>query len=130
HQRQSLGHECLLLFNPEETYPPLPFSPTPTGKPPCLALDPPARGVLSRRAMNPSPPDLPAACGPRVRLARRVLALHLLLSPLVFCTRTAEAFEENKAALLRLAALLLAGLGVAGLLERRPRSLGDWARRL
>src|SRR5262249_62435269 len=35
HQRQGLGHECLLLrFNREETYPPRPLSPSPTRKQP------------------------------------------------------------------------------------------------
>jgi O-antigen ligase/tetratricopeptide (TPR) repeat protein len=75
-----------------------------------------------------SPPATPAL----LRCARWVLALHLLLSPLVFCTWTAEAFEENKAALLRLTALLLTALGGARLLQPPVESfsLRRWWRRL
>src|SRR5690349_7251192 len=45
-------------------------------------------------------------------LGRGVLLVHLVLSPLVFSRLTTEAFESNKVALLLLAALALAGLGL------------------
>jgi O-antigen ligase/tetratricopeptide (TPR) repeat protein len=50
-------------------------------------------------------------------LARWILCSYLLVCPLLFSTATAEAFEENKAALLTLTATLLAalGLGAGGL---------------
>jgi O-antigen ligase/tetratricopeptide (TPR) repeat protein len=57
-------------------------------------------------------------------LARVVLWLHLLLSPLVFCTATAEAFEENKVALLTLTAVTLAALGLSALAEGGRLRLG------
>jgi O-antigen ligase/Tfp pilus assembly protein PilF len=46
-------------------------------------------------------------------LARGIVACHLLVCPLLFCTWTAEAFEENKAALLTVTAVLLLALGLA-----------------
>ncbi len=44
---------------------------------------------------------------------RRVLLLHLVLSPLLFCTWTSDIFEGPKAALLTAAALVLAGLAAS-----------------
>jgi O-antigen ligase/Tfp pilus assembly protein PilF len=58
-------------------------------------------------------------------LARGLLFVHLLLSPLVFTTATLELFEYPKVALLRLTALGLAGLGLLALAGRcGPRAAG------
>jgi putative inorganic carbon (HCO3(-)) transporter len=67
---------------------------------------------MPQTAMN-----LPALLTPPARLARAVLWLHLVLSPLIFCTATAESFEENKAALLTLTALTFTVLGLCVLTE-------------
>jgi O-antigen ligase/tetratricopeptide (TPR) repeat protein len=64
-------------------------------------------------------------------MMRRLLVLHLLLSPLLFSTRTVEVFEANKAALLLATAVVLGALGAAAWL-RRPAGgflrllLDDW----
>ncbi len=49
---------------------------------------------------------------------RWALLLHLVLSPLLFCTWTADAFEGPKAFLLTAAALVLAGLAVSAWFAR------------
>ncbi len=49
---------------------------------------------------------------------RRVLLLHLVLSPLLFCTWTSDVFEGPKAALLTAAALVLAGLAASAWIAR------------
>src|SRR5438128_956735 len=72
--------------------------------------------MTSARAENAQRP-LPASGF--ARAARALLLLHLVLSPLVFATATADVFEENKAALLTLTALTLAALTLA-------TSFGKW----
>ncbi len=62
---------------------------------------------------------------------RWVLLLHLVLSPLLFCTWTADAFEGPKAFLLTAAALVLAGLAASAWFARgaplRPPARPDLA---
>ena len=53
-----------------------------------------------------------------VSTMRWLLALHLLLSPLIFSTRTVEAFETSKVGLLLATALLLGALGITSQLRR------------
>ena len=72
--------------------------------------------MTSSRADNPQRP--PPASG-FARAAWFLLLLHLVLSPLVFATATADVFEENKAALLTLTALLLAALALASSIGKR-----------
>src|SRR5262244_1381740 len=50
-------------------------------------------------------------------LARMLLAAHLLLSPLVFCRATTEAFESNKVLLLVSVATVLVALGFPALIK-------------
>src|SRR5262249_31895770 len=92
-------------------------------------------------------PATPAPLAPAVpaRVAWGLLLFHLVLSPLLFWTGTVEVFEENKAALLALTAVLLSALGLsaaagrialgplqsrlaaaARLLRRDPVLLGAW----
>src|SRR4051812_45232658 len=72
--------------------------------------------MTSSRADTPERP--PPASG-FARTAWRVLSMHLVLSPLVFSTATADVFEENKAALLTLTALALAALALAAAIGKR-----------
>src|SRR4051812_38221015 len=72
--------------------------------------------MTSSRADNPQRP--PPASG-FARAAWFLLSLHLILSPLAFATATADVFEENKAALLTLAALVLAALALAAAIGKR-----------
>jgi O-antigen ligase len=65
-------------------------------------------------------------------LARGLLFVHLLLSPLVFTRDTLELFEYPKVALLRLTALALTGLGLVSVADlvrrRRLNQLGAYCR--
>ncbi len=69
--------------------------------------------------MARSLPTAKPAPGPLAALAWWLLALHLALAPLVFCVHTAEVFEENKVALLKLVAWALTGIGLSAWLGGR-----------
>src|SRR5438874_5919740 len=75
-------------------------------------------------------PTMPRPAG-HAAVGRWVLLLHLVLSPLFFCTWTAEVFEGPKAALLTAAALILTGLAACAWVGRgirlRPRLRMDLA---
>src|SRR5262245_24009289 len=60
------------------------------------------------KSPRPSSPARPAS-----RWLWGLLFAHLLLSPLLFCPATLDAFEINKALLLRATAILLAAAGLA-----------------
>ena len=76
-----------------------------------------------RRGNNPSSKRF------HVKTGQRLLGLHLLLSPVLFCRSCAEPFESVKIAWLMLTALALLGLGLNWLLEKwllegkRPRDI-------
>src|SRR4051794_24412058 len=72
--------------------------------------------MTSSRGHNPERP--PPAAG-FARGAWFLLSLHLVLSPLVFSTATADVFEETKAALLTLTALALAALALMAAIGKR-----------
>jgi O-antigen ligase len=55
-------------------------------------------------------------------IGRAILLVHLFLSPLVFCRATAEVFEANKVALLLLATIVLATLGLSGVIGQSLRT--------
>lgn len=61
----------------------------------------------------------PAVCWSKQDLVRAILALHLLLSPLLFCTGCVGVFEYPKLALLVTVTVVLLAFGLHEVLERR-----------